>query len=149
MSGPISFHIPEPEDVRVSWEVDSDIIGDLIVRTPVPRDYRIEFRARPDEDGTCVYQFTGGAMTRGRPVKTVGDLSLGDIGRTSISIEWNGDTISGVICDIRTDTDTVRNSLMVGDRRYRRGDRRTRVRILFKNFVVSDLPIDHPCEVVS
>lgn len=115
------------------------------------REFHIRAVTRADDENVHVYQCRDrdADLAPRRSVRAVGDLNLGDIDRTSISIEWNGDTISGVIRDIRTDTDTVLNSLMIGDRHYRRGDRRTRVRISFKNFVVSDLPIDHPCEVIS
>lgn len=80
---------------------------------------------------------------------TLGDLALNDIGKTRIALNYKGDTIAGVIQDLRTDTDTLLNDLMVGTRVYRRGERRTRVRINFTNFIVNDLPLDHPCKVIA
>ena len=80
---------------------------------------------------------------------TLGDLALNDIGKTRISLDYKGDTIAGIIHDIRTETDTLRHDIMIGTRVYRRGDRFTRVKITFTNFIVSDLPLDHPCEVIA
>lgn len=150
-AGPFSFHVPEAEDIEISWEAVGVLGDDHAAYIPAgsPRDYKITFRAYPDECDVSIYQHADGAVTHPRTVKTVADLTLGDIDRTSISIDWNGDTIAGVIRDIRTDTDTLFNGLKFGDRSYRRGERCTRVRISFKNFVVSDLPLDHPCEVIA
>lgn len=80
---------------------------------------------------------------------TIGDLALNDICNTEIRIEYRGDTISGTIRDIRTDTSTLLSDLLVGEKKHCRGDRLTRVKITFANFIVSDLPLDHPCEVIS
>lgn len=80
---------------------------------------------------------------------TIGDLTLNDIGKTRISLDYKGDTITGIIHDIRTDTDILTHDIMIGTRVHRRGYRLTRVRISFTNFLVRDLPLDHPCEVIA
>lgn len=143
---PITIHAPAARDISIE-----DHSLDTINRRPSggPHEYTIRFLAYPDKDGNNLYDYRENAATPPAYISTVGDLTLGDIDRTSISIEWKGDTITGVIRDIRTDTDTLLNGLMVSGRMYRRGDRRTRVRIRFTNFVVSDLPLDHPCEVTA
>lgn len=80
---------------------------------------------------------------------TIGDLTLNDIDRTEIRIEYRGDTISGTIRDLRTDTSRLLNDLLIGEQTHRRGSRLTRVKITFTNFIASDLPLDHPCEVIA
>lgn len=80
---------------------------------------------------------------------TIGDLTLNDIDNTEIRIEYRGDTISGIIRDIRTDTSRLLSDTMFNTVVYKRGTRLTRVKITFTNFIVSDLPLDHPCEVIA
>lgn len=79
----------------------------------------------------------------------IGDLTLNDINNTEISIEWKGDTISGVLRDVRTATDTMVADVLIGRRKFRRGEKVTRVQITFTNFIVRDLLLDHPCEVIA
>ncbi|OFT62584.1 hypothetical protein HMPREF3159_03470 [Brachybacterium sp. HMSC06H03] len=80
---------------------------------------------------------------------TIGDLTLNDIDNTEIRIEYRGDAISGTIRDIRTDTSRLLSDLLIGGQKHCRGERFTRVKITFTNFIVSDLPLDHPCEVIA
>lgn len=80
---------------------------------------------------------------------TIGDLALNDIDRTEIRIEYHGDTISGTIRDLRTDTSRLLSDLTVAGQVYRRGERLTRVKITFTNFIASDLTLDHPCELIA
>ncbi|GAA1333868.1 hypothetical protein GCM10009592_28520 [Brachybacterium rhamnosum] len=80
---------------------------------------------------------------------TIGELTLNDIDSTTISIEWRGDTITGVIRDIQTSTWQVKSTLGLGIPGVRVGDRVTDVKIHFSNFVVDKIRLDHPCEVIS
>lgn len=82
-------------------------------------------------------------------MSTIRDLTINDVNNAVISIEWKGDTITGVLRDIRTDTDTMLADEMIGTRKYRRGEKFTRVQISFTNFIIRDLLLDHPCEVIA
>lgn len=80
---------------------------------------------------------------------TIGDLTLGMIGTARIRLDYKGDTIDGIVHDIRTDTTTVITETLLNGHRFKRGDKIVRVKIAFKNFVVAGLLLDHPCEVIA
>lgn len=82
-------------------------------------------------------------------MSTIGNLTPNDIGKTRISVEWKGDTISGVLRDIKTDTWRAGTAFLRGTQEVKRGTLVTDVKITFNNFNIGPLPTDHPCEVIA
>lgn len=127
----ITFRIPAAADVEID-DQRADKTG--------VHDYTIRFRAFPDSDGNVLYEYRG---SRTGAVRTVGDLTLNDIGKTRIALGTGDGRVEGVIGWIGSD-------IWGGARTvHYRTTYEVKASITVGGITLHGLYRDHPCEVIA
>ena len=80
---------------------------------------------------------------------TLGDLTLNDIGRSTIRVTHQGATVEGTLRAIDLDIDTIDVKTMNGTTVYPRGTVQVSVTITIGLIALTGLSRDHSCEVIA
>lgn len=82
-------------------------------------------------------------------MKTIGDLTLNDIGRTHIRVTHQDVTIDGPLRGIDLDINTIDVKTMNGTTVYPRGSVQVHVTLTIGQITLTGLSRDHVCEVLA